>query len=168
MPEPTSLETISSLWIRKSCSQLKLELSSLKKASLSLEGPGAGSKKHYGFSVDYLDLLFKSLILSIFTYAIEVWGGAFYNKYLSRIDKFLNRAFKLGYTKVCYSVLNILSEKDRQLWEKIKSPDNPLHHLLPPTRDRVLRNRGHSFIIPRIRTERFKSIFINRNLLSFR
>ena len=39
-----------------------------------------------------------------FTYAIEVWGGAFYNKYLSRIDKFLNRAFKLGYTKVCYSV----------------------------------------------------------------
>ena len=42
--------------------------------------------KHYGFSVDYLDLLFKSLILSIFTYAIEVWGGAFYNKYLSRID----------------------------------------------------------------------------------
>ena len=50
------------------------------------------------------DLLFKTLILSIFTYAIEVWGGAFYNKYLSRIDKFLNRAFKLGYTKVCYSV----------------------------------------------------------------
>ena len=29
--------------------------------------------KYYGFSVDYLDLLFKSLILSIFTYAIEVW-----------------------------------------------------------------------------------------------
>ena len=102
--------------------------------------------KYNGFSVDYLDLLFKSLILSIFTYAIEVWGGAFYNKYLSRIDKFLNRAFKLRYTKVCYSVWNILSAKDRQLWEKIQSPDNALHHLLPPTRDRVLRNRGHSFI----------------------
>ena len=28
---------------------------------------------------------------------------------------FLNRAFKLGYTIECYSVLNILSEKDRQL-----------------------------------------------------
>ena len=124
--------------------------------------------KHYRFSVDYLDLLFKSLILSIFTYAIEVWGGAFYNKYISRIDKFFNRAFKLGYTKECFSVLNILSEKDRHLCEKIKSPDNPLHHLLSPTRDRVLRNRGHSFIIPRIRTERFKSIFINRNLLNFR
>ena len=98
--------------------------------------------KYYGFSVDYLDLLFKSLILSIFNYAIEVWGGAFCKKYLSRIDNFLNRAFKLGYTKVCYSVLNILSEKDRQLWEKVQSPDNPLHHLLPPTRHRVLRNRG--------------------------
>ena len=33
-----------------------------------------------------------------------------------------------------------------------KSPDNPLHHLLPPTRGRVLRNRGHSFITLRIRT----------------
>ena len=26
---------------------------------------------------------------------------------------FLNRAFKLGYTKECYSVANILSDKDR-------------------------------------------------------
>ena len=75
--------------------------------------------KQYGFSVDHIDLPFKSLILSIFTYAMELWGGAFYNKYLSRIDKFVNRVFKLGYTKECYSVLNILSEKDRQLWEKI-------------------------------------------------
>ena len=75
--------------------------------------------KHYGFSVDYLDILCKSFILSIFTYAIEVWGGAFYNKYLSRIDQFFNRAFKLGYTKECYSVLNVLSEKDCQLWGKI-------------------------------------------------
>ena len=119
--------------------------------------------KYYGFSVDYLDL-FKSLILSIVTDTIE----AFYNKYLSRIDKFFNRVLKLGYTKECFSVLNILSEKDRQLWEKLKSPDNPLHHLLPPTWDRVLRNRGHSFIIPRIRTERFRSIFINRSLLNLR
>ena len=36
-----------------------------------------------GFQPTTLDL-FKLLILSIFTYAIEVWGGAFYNKYLNR------------------------------------------------------------------------------------
>ena len=98
--------------------------------------------KHYGFSVDYLDLLFKLLILPIFAYTIEVCGGAFYNKYLSRIDNNFNRVFKLGYTKECFSVLNIFPEKDHQLWEKIKSPDNPL-------RDRVLRNRGQSFIMPK-------------------
>jgi hypothetical protein len=46
--------------------------------------------KYYGFSVDYLDLLFQCLILSIFTYAIEVWGCASYNKYLSHIDKYLS------------------------------------------------------------------------------
>ena len=43
--------------------------------------------KYYGYSIENLDLLFQSLILSVFTYAIEVRGCAFYIKYLSRIDK---------------------------------------------------------------------------------
>ena len=43
--------------------------------------------KYYGYSIENLDLLFQILILSVFTYAIEVWGWAFYSKYLSRIDK---------------------------------------------------------------------------------
>jgi hypothetical protein len=93
--------------------------------------------KYYGFSVKYLDLLFQSLILSIFTYAIEVWGVASYNKYLSHIDTFFDRAFKFGYTKERYSISIILAEKDQKLWKKIKSPDSPLFHLLPPTRDRI-------------------------------
>ena len=41
---------------------------------------------------------------------------------------FLIGFFLLGYTKECYS------EKDCKLWDKIKSPDNTFHHLLPPTR----------------------------------
>ena len=43
--------------------------------------------KYYGYSSENLDLLFQSLILSVFTYAIEVWGCTFYSEYLSRIDK---------------------------------------------------------------------------------
>ena len=53
--------------------------------------------KYYGYSIENLDLLFQSLILSVFTYAIEVWGCAFYSKYLSRIDKLFARCYKLGY-----------------------------------------------------------------------
>ena len=54
--------------------------------------------KHYGLSTHQLDLLFNSLIVSIFTFAAEVWGGASYNKYISQIDKFVNRAYRNGYT----------------------------------------------------------------------
>jgi hypothetical protein len=54
--------------------------------------------KHYGLSTHQLDLLFNSLIVSLFTFAAKVWGGASYNKYISQIDKFVNRAYRNGYT----------------------------------------------------------------------
>ena len=41
--------------------------------------------------------LFQCLIISVFTYAIEVLGYAFYSRYLSRIDKFFARCYKLSY-----------------------------------------------------------------------
>ena len=37
--------------------------------------------KFYGLPLDHLHLLFTSLILPIFTYAVEVWGCAYYHKY---------------------------------------------------------------------------------------
>ena len=48
--------------------------------------------KHNLFKKLHLDLLFHS-VMSLFTYAIELWGGASYTKYISQIDKFINRAF---------------------------------------------------------------------------
>ena len=35
--------------------------------------------KYYGYSTNHLDLLFHSLVLSVFTYAIEVWGCCYYD-----------------------------------------------------------------------------------------
>ena len=60
--------------------------------------------KYYGYSTENLDLLFQSLILSVFTYATEVWGCAFYSKYLSSIDKLFARCYKLGY---CFTKIYI-------------------------------------------------------------
>ena len=48
-------------------------------------------------SIENLDLIFQSLILSVFTCAIEVWGCPFYTKYLTRIDKLFAMCYKLGY-----------------------------------------------------------------------
>jgi hypothetical protein len=39
--------------------------------------------------------------------------------------------------------------------------------LLPPSRQLELRNRGHEYELPRVRTERFKRVFVNRCLFNF-
>ena len=53
--------------------------------------------KYYGLSVKQLDLLFNSLIMSIFTYGIELWRCAYYSKYLNQIDKLINHAYRYDY-----------------------------------------------------------------------
>ena len=104
-----------------------------------------------------LETLFNSLIVSLFFYAIEVWGRAFQSKYLSRIDKFFKRAVRYGYTTKVLTINNIINDRDMKLWKSITDNSNHcLFDLLPPERTRQLRNRGHNYILPRIRTERFK------------
>ena len=60
--------------------------------------------RFYGLSLDYLHLLFTSLILPKLTYAVEVWGCAYHHKYLSRIDRLFKTAFKLGYCKELFLI----------------------------------------------------------------
>ena len=100
--------------------------------------------KYYGYSIGNLDLLFQSLILSVFTYAIEVWGCAFYSKYLSRIDKLFARCYKLGYCLRPHSILDI--RRGMKLWRRISSTNTTLSDLLPPQRTRQTRTRSHNII----------------------
>ena len=104
--------------------------------------------KYYGYTIENLDLLFQSLILSVFIYAIEVWGCAFYSKYLSRIDKLFVRCYKLGYCLKQHSILDIRRDRDMKLWRRISSTNTALRNLLPPQRTRQLRTRSHNYILP--------------------
>ena len=74
--------------------------------------------RFYGYSKEQLDLLFQSLIISVFTYAIEVWGCCYYDKYLKRIDKFFARAFKSGYCLKKYSICDILTTRDNKVMDQ--------------------------------------------------
>ena len=120
--------------------------------------------KYYGYTIENLDLLFQNLILSVFTYAIEVWGCGFYSKYLSRIDKLFARCYKLGYYLKQHSILDIRRKRDMKLWRRISSTNTALSDLLPPQRTRQIRSRSHNYILPNVLTVRFKSVFINRCL----
>ena len=75
--------------------------------------------KYYGFTAKQLDLLFHSLIMSLFTYAIELWGGASYTNYISQIAKFINRAFRNGYVTNKLNFKDVILGRDKKLWMKI-------------------------------------------------
>ena len=124
--------------------------------------------KYCGFSLQELTLMFESLIMSLFTYAIEVWASAHYCKYLCHIDKFCKRALRYGYTSKYTPIMDVTRMKDRLLWEEITSDStNPLLNFLPAQRARSLRKRGRNYILPPVRTERFKRCIFNRCLFEF-
>ena len=104
--------------------------------------------------------------MSIFTNTIEVWACAYVGKYLSKIDKFCKREWKYGYTRERSDVIQI---SDKQLWKKITATDTHcLTDLLPKKRTyQSLHQRGLDYMLPHIRTERFKSCFLNRSLFNF-
>ena len=83
--------------------------------------------------------------MSIFTFAIELWGCAYESKYLNQIDKFIKRVHKNGISKRIF-IKEIRGKRDKRLWRKITLPDdNALLELLP-------RKKGTSNLVPRLFT----------------
>jgi len=123
--------------------------------------------KYHGYSLQELTLLFDSLIMSLFTYAIEMWACAYYRKYLSQIDRFCKWALRYGYNSKYTPITEVIRAKDRLLWDKITTNSTcPLHKLLPPHRPRSLRKRGHPYILPHVRTEHYKRCFVSDAFLT--
>ena len=101
--------------------------------------------------------IFESLIMSHFYHSIEVWGSALQKKDLDCIDKFFRRAHPYGYTTKNIKISEVIEERDRKLFKKIVSnPEHVLHELLSTCKQRILRQKAHNFILPQIKTERFK------------
>ena len=93
--------------------------------------------KSYGYASDQLTKLFETLILSLFTYAIKVWGSAL----LKNIDQFFKRARRYGYTTKEYEMSSLIEEKDRALFRKItKDTEHILYDLLPEMKHRTFKD----------------------------
>ena len=89
----------------------------------------------------------------------EVRSSEYNSEKLSEID------CKYGYSIQKLHILDIMNTKNKKLWNKIiANPSHALHTLLPPKRKLQLRDRGHDYELPNIRTERFKRVFLNRCL----
>ena len=103
--------------------------------------------------------------MPILCFGIEVWSCAYKNKYLEQVNSFLRRAYRFGYTSHPIDIHDVIKERDNKLWNKMeRNPGNPLNELLPRKRTRCLRERKHNYVLPKVRTERFKRVFVNRCL----
>ena len=106
-----------------------------------------------GYGLDSLHHLFHSLIITILLYGISVWGFGSYDKYLSKNDKFQKRAVRFGFLKEVSPVISPSEASDNKLWKNITtSTEGPLVDLTPPSKTRLLRNRGRCYVvIPQIK-----------------
>ena len=72
-----------------------------------------------------------------------------------------------GYLKYTTPIKDLIKQSDARLWANINSySGHPLACLLPNKRNRILRESEHPYIIPKIKTDRFKIISLNRCLFN--
>ena len=117
--------------------------------------------KFHGYPLNHLTKLFESLILSLFTYAIEVWGSVLWKNIFGTSYY----RYGLGYTGTKYNISSIIEQRNRVLFSTISSDEeHVLYELFPEKKEKILRKREHNFIHPRVKTERFKRSFVNTRL----
>ena len=97
-----------------------------------------------------------------------MWCSASQGKYLDRIDIFVRRLYRFGFTDKVILISEVIKNRDRDLLNSIISDtDHVLYDMFPHKRNRALRDRGHDFMFPPLKTERFKRAFVNRCLVRF-
>ena len=91
-----------------------------------------------------------SIIIPRLIYAISVWEGFLSAKLTGRIDAFLRRLFRYGYTSTLLNIEDLLADADETLFIKVLRPGHCLHQLLPERKlvSMNLRPSNHSFQLP--------------------
>ena len=118
-----------------------------------------------GLSRRHINTVFQSLIISRLAYALPAWGGFLKQYQVSKIDAFLSKAFRFGYTVQQTTLSNILVDADNVLFNNVQNARHCLNFLLPAEKEMqmVLRKATH-FKLPYCHYKIFKNSFINRSV----
>ena len=101
------------------------------------------------------------------TYCVSAWGSFIKEFYISKINSLFRKAVKYGYTDTLYDFHGLLLHHDEKLYSKIIFDNHCLNHLLSSFRHNgatQLRDRGHSYDLPRYKTDLLKESFVTRVL----
>jgi hypothetical protein len=119
-----------------------------------------------GMPISCLHTIYVSLIVNKITYCISAWGGFINENYVSKINSIFRKAKKYGFTHTVYDYHGLRLHFDENLYHSMIFDNHCLNHLLTSSRQYLtdLRDRGHSFELPRYRTELYRSSFLPRIL----
>ena len=114
-----------------------------------------------------MDHLFSALVLPNFTYGLPVYGAV--DSDLTVIQNVLDRCFKRKYTSKRMDIRELLEQAGKKL-SKVGSvdPDCPLSNIIPTKEERKYLLRNKSAHRPDIKTDRFKNVFVNRIIFSYK
>ena len=76
---------------------------------------------------------------------------------INRINAFLKRLKRFGYIECSFTIDDLISKSDYELFIKMCLPDHSMYPFLPPSRISKLRQRRHSFSLPEYTTDLYKN-----------
>ncbi|CAB3991556.1 Hypothetical predicted protein [Paramuricea clavata] len=124
------------------------------------------SLRKEGYSQQEIDLLFDTLVLPNITYALSVYAAS--KSDLTPIEVFLKRCYKRKYTSKPVSVYKLLEKQDRTIFNRVsKLWQHPLLSLMPHAKETGYNLRKRRSHRPKVRTERFKNVFVNRLVYNY-
>lgn len=120
-----------------------------------------------GLSSFQLHLVCLAIVISRLMYALPAWGGFLSAELRNRINCFLRRLNRYGFTDSLYTIEQLLANADLKLFRKITdNSSHCLYHLLPPEKSEYMQLRPgpHSFQLPLCNYRIYKQSFIVRCL----
>ena len=133
--------------------------------------------KKAGMSDSQMLKVYNSRIRPILEYAAPAWQPGLTQAQTGELEYVQKRAFRIiwpyRHYKDCLEMNNISSLQDRRLhmckdlYEKMKIPDHPLHSLLPPVREQPYQLRRMRERTKRTRTKRAMGSFVNYAISKF-
>ena len=87
---------------------------------------------------------------------------------LIALTGFFRRAFRFGYINNLFVIAEVIRNRNSKIWNIITDTlSHPFDQLLPLKKEIFLRNGGHDFILPAVKTTSFWRSFNNRCLINF-
>jgi hypothetical protein len=121
-----------------------------------------------GLSRELINTIYQSLIISRLQYALPSWGGFLSKKQITKVNNFLCRSHRFGFTLNKRTFEDILSEVDSVLFTSILNSSHCLNNLLPPARFTPMTMRNSQcFQLPLCRYTLFKHSFIPRSAFKY-